>query len=224
MPAMAAAKKSATFWSPFEDTQVAPFSLPPLPYDEGALAPVISAATLNVHHGAHHKAYIDKTNKLVEEKGLQGKTLIEVVRTAFADKAKPGLFNNSAQAWNHTFYWHSMTKGGGGQPQGALKEALERDFGGFDGFKEKFSKAAAEQFGSGWAWLVADGSKLKIMATGNADTPIVHNVKPLLTIDVWEHAYYLDYKNKRPDYIAAWLDKLANWSFASDNFTQAAKK
>jgi Fe-Mn family superoxide dismutase len=224
MPAMAAAKKSATFWSPFDDRQVAPFSLPPLPYDEGALAPAISADTLKVHHGAHHKTYIDKTNKLVEQKGLQGKTLIEVVKAGYADKADPGLFNNAAQAWNHTFYWHSMTKGGGGHPQGTLKEAIERDFGSFDAFKEKFSKAAAEQFGSGWAWLVSDGGKLKIMPTGNADTPIVHKVTPLITIDVWEHAYYLDYKNKRPDYIAAWFDKIVNWSFAGDNFALAGKE
>ncbi len=223
MPAMAA-PKSASFWSPFDDHQVAPFSLPPLPYEEGALAPVISAATLAVHHGAHHKAYIDKTNKMAEEKGLTGKTLLDIVKKAAADKSNPGLFNNSAQAWNHTFYWHSMTPGGGGQPQGALKAAIEKDFGSFDGFKKEFSKAAAEQFGSGWTWLVADGSKLKIMPTGNADTPIVHNVTPLLTIDVWEHAYYLDYKNKRPDYIAAWLDKLANWSFAAENFAHAGKK
>ncbi len=221
MPAMAATK-SASSWSPFDDREVAPFTLPPLPYDEGALAPVISAATLNVHHGAHHKAYIEKTNKLVDEKGLQGKTLLEVVKAA-AGRSNPGLFNNSAQAWNHSFYWHSMTKGGGGQPQGALKDAIEKDFGSLDAFKKEFSKAATEQFGSGWAWLVADGGKLKIMPTGNADTPIVHNVTPLIAIDVWEHAYYLDYKNKRPDYIAAWLDKLVNWSFAADNFSRAGK-
>lgn len=223
MPAMAATK-SSTIWSPFEDRATAPFTLPPLPYDEGALAPTISSDTLRVHHGAHHKAYIDKTNKLVEEKGLKGKTLLEIVNQAAGDKSNPGLFNNSAQAWNHSFYWHSMTPGGGGQPQAALKAAIEKDFGGVDQFKEKFSKAAAGQFGSGWAWLVADGGKLKIMPTGNADTPIVHNVVPLVTIDVWEHAYYLDYKNKRPDYIAAWLDKLVNWSFAAENFSYANKK
>jgi Fe-Mn family superoxide dismutase len=218
------APKSTSLWSPFDDHNTAPFALPPLPYDEGALAPVISAATLQVHHGAHHKAYIDKTNKMAEEKGLTSKTLLEIVKKAAADKSNPGLFNNSAQAWNHSFYWHSMTPGGGGQPQGALKAAFEKDFGGFDAFKKEFSKAAAEQFGSGWAWLVADGSKLKIMPTGNADTPIVHNVTPLLAIDVWEHAYYLDYKNKRPDYIVAWLDKLANWSFAADNLAHAGRK
>ena len=217
------ATKPASSWSPFDDRQVAPFSLPPLPYDEGALAPAISSDTLAVHHGAHHKTYVEKTNKLVEKKGLQGKTLLEVVKRGFANKEDPGLFNNSAQAWNHTFYWHSMTPGGGGQPRGALKAAIEKDFGGFDAFKKEFAKAAAEQFGSGWAWLVADGPKLKIMATGNADTPIVHNVTPLLTIDVWEHAYYLDYKNKRPDYIAAWMDKVANWSFAADNFAGVQK-
>jgi Fe-Mn family superoxide dismutase len=222
MPPVVATKPQSS-WSPFDDRQTAPFSLPPLPYDQGALAPVISSNTLAVHHGAHHKTYIEKTNKLVEEKGLQGLTLIDVVKKGAGDRANPGLFNNAGQAWNHIFYWHSMTPGGGGQPQGELKQAIEKDFGGFDKFKQEFSTAAAEQFGSGWAWLVADGRKLKIMATSNADTPIVHNVTPLLTIDVWEHAYYLDYKNKRPDYIAAWMDKVANWSFAADNYAGVQK-
>jgi Fe-Mn family superoxide dismutase len=205
------------------DQPQVPFELPPLPYDKSALEPTVSADTLNYHHGKHHKAYIDKTNELARKAGMEGKSLVEIVKATSAkdDKDSKKLFNNAAQAWNHTFYWHSMKPGGGGKPTGALAAAIDKDFGSFDAFAREFTEAATTQFGSGWAWLVFDGGKLKVIKTGNADTPIAHGKTPLLTIDVWEHAYYLDYQNKRPDYVKAWLEKVANWEFAAENFASA---
>jgi Fe-Mn family superoxide dismutase len=197
-----------------------PFELPPLPYDKSALEPTVSADTLNYHHGKHHKAYIDKTNELAKKAGMEGKSLVEII-TATAgkdDKDSKKLFNNAAQAWNHTFYWHSMKPKGGGKPTGALAAAIDKGFGSFDAFAKEFTEAATTQFGSGWAWLVVDGGKLKVMKTGNADTPVAYGKTPLITIDVWEHAYYLDYQNKRPDYVKAWLENVANWEFAAENF------
>ena len=194
------------------------FSLPKLPYEENALEPAISARTLSFHYGKHHATYVKTLNNLVKGTDYQDEELEEVVRRSAKDgKAKP-IFHNAAQAWNHSFYWDSMAPRGGGEPGGKLKAAFERDFGGTKEFRAAFSKAADSLFGSGWAWLVAGkGGKLSILATADADTPIVHGQKPLLTIDVWEHAYYLDYQNRRPDYVAAWLDNLVNWRFAETN-------
>jgi len=198
------------------------FSLLKLPYEENALEPVISARTLLFHHGKHHAGYVAKLNELVEGTPYVGRPLDEVVTRTAKDPAAKSIFNNAAQAWNHDFYWRSMRPKGGGKPGGTLGGAIERDFGGLAEFRTAFAKAAAGEFGSGWAWLVADkDGRLKIVATDDADTPIVRGEEPLLTIDVWEHAYYLDYQNRRPDYIAAWLDKLINWEFAERNFGSA---
>jgi len=193
------------------------FSLPALPYAENALEPVVSANTISFHYGKHHAAYVNKLNELIVGTPYDGMSLEEIVtKSAKSDKDK-AIFNNAAQAWNHEFYWHSMAPKGG-EPAGKIKDALESSFGGVKEFKEAFVKAAVGQFGSGWAWLVkgADG-KLKITTTANADTPIAHGETPLFTADVWEHAYYLDFQNRRPDHVTAWLDKLANWSFAEKN-------
>ena len=194
------------------------FSLPPLPYAEDALAPVISAETLKLHHGKHHKKYVDTMNQLLEKDPLQGTasatTLEEVVR-----QAKGKLFNNAAQAWNHDFYWKSLSPRRQ-RPAGALLHRLERDFGSYDKFADRFSQAAIGQFGSGWAWLVLKGEgqdgKLEVAATSNADTPMAHGIRCLLTVDVWEHAYYVDYRNERERYVSAILDRL-NWEFAEKN-------
>jgi Fe-Mn family superoxide dismutase len=195
------------------------FALPELPYQENALEPVISARTLSFHHGKHHAGYVAKLNELIEGSPYAGRPLDEVVTRAAKDPAAKAIFNNAAQAWNHDFYWRSMRPKGGGTPGSTLRDAIEHDFGGLAEFRTAFAKAAAGEFGSGWAWLVADKDrKLKIATTDDADTPIVRGDTPLLTIDVWEHAYYLDYQNRRPDYIAAWLDKLINWEFAEKNF------
>jgi Fe-Mn family superoxide dismutase len=194
-------------------------TLPELPYAQDALEPVISMNTLSFHHGKHHKAYVDKTNELIQSTPLEGKELEEVIKTAASNPAQKELFNNAAQVWNHTFYWNSMKPGGGGVPQGELAKLIERDFGSFNAFKKQFKQAGAAQFGSGWAWLVLDGDKLKITRTANADLPLVHNQKALLTADVWEHAYYLDFQNRRPDYLTAFLDKLVNWEFVEKNLT-----
>lgn len=207
------------------DKAKAPFSLPKLPYAEDALAPVISANTLSFHYGKHHATYVKVLNELIAGTSYEGLSMEEIVVRAAGDKdaAAKKIFNNAAQAWNHEFYWHSMAPPngkGGGAPTAKIKEALEKSFGGLDAFKKAFSLAAVGQFGSGWAWLVKgkDGA-LKIETTSNADTPIAHGGTPLLVADVWEHAYYLDYQNRRPDHVAAWLDKLVNWSFAEKNLT-----
>jgi Fe-Mn family superoxide dismutase len=188
------------------------FTLPPLPYDKSALAPHISAETLEFHHGKHHKAYVDNLNKLVEGKPEATKSLEDVIKTS-----EGPVFNNAAQIWNHTFYWSSLKPGGGGQPSGDLAQAITRDFGSFEKFTEEFSTAAATQFGSGWAWLVLDKGKLAVTKTPNADLPMKHGQKALLTIDVWEHAYYIDFRNARPKYIETFLKSLANWDFALEN-------
>jgi Fe-Mn family superoxide dismutase len=194
-------------------------TLPELPYRENALEPVISARTISIHYGKHHAGYVDKLNDLIAGTPSDGRPLAEIVVRAAADPRSTAIFHNAAQTWNHTFYWHSMRAKGGGEPAGELKSAIERDFGDVAKFREAFSKAAAGEFGSGWTWLVVgkDG-KLKIVATDNADTPLAHGETPLLTIDLWEHSYYLDYQNRRADYVAAWLDKLVDWSFAERNF------
>jgi Fe-Mn family superoxide dismutase len=195
--------------------------LPNLPYAETALEPVISARTVSFHYGKHHAGYVANLAKLVDDTIYADLALEEIVRRAHRENATP-IFNNAAQAWNHDFYWHSMTPKGGGAPKGKFKAALERDFGSIEEFKVNFAKAAATQFGSGWTWLVAEGGKLAIEATANADSPIVRDATPLLVIDVWEHAYYLDYQNKRPDYVVGWIEKLVNWEFAEKNLSAAA--
>jgi Fe-Mn family superoxide dismutase len=188
------------------------FTLPPLPYDKNALAPHISSETLDFHYGKHHQAYVTNLNKLTEGKPEASKSLEEIIKTSEA-----GIFNNAAQIWNHTFYWSSMKPNGGGQPTGDLLAAITRDFGSFDKFKEEFTAAATTQFGSGWAWLVLNAGKLSVTKTGNADLPLKHGQTALLTIDVWEHAYYIDFRNARPKYIETFLTHLANWDFALAN-------
>lgn len=194
-------------------------SLLPLPYAKDALAPHISADTLALHHGKHHKGYVDKTNTLAAEAGLDGKSLNEIVLAA--DKAgNKKLFNQSAQVWNHGFYWHSMTADGG-KPEGSLADAIKRDFGGYADFKKEFAKTATDHFASGWGWLVADGrGKLSVVDTGDAETALTGKANPLLVIDVWEHAYYLDHQNKRADYVEAVIGKLLNWEFAAENYAR----
>ncbi len=193
------------------------FTLPELPYAQNALEPHISANTLSFHYGKHHQAYVTNLNNLLKDSPLAAKSLEEVIMDSAKDTAKAGIFNNAAQVWNHTFYWNSMKPNGGGKPTGKLAEKIEKDFGGYDKFAEAFKQAGATQFGSGWAWLVLDGDTLKVTKTGNADLPMAHGQKALLTMDVWEHAYYLDFQNRRPDYITTFLDKLVNWDFAEKN-------
>lgn len=197
--------------------KVPSFTLPKLPYADDALAPVISAQTISFHYGKHHKAYVDKLNELAAGTPYAEMSLEDVVKKSAKDDKAKKIFNNAAQIWNHTFYWDSMSPKAGA-PSGKIKSALDDSFGGVDEFKKAFKQAAVDQFGSGWAWLVKgkDG-KLKIETTSNADTPMAHGGTPLLVADVWEHAYYLDFQNRRPDHVGAWLDKLANWSFAEKN-------
>lgn len=194
------------------------FQLPELPYAKNALVPHISENTINFHYGKHHNAYVTNLNNLVAGTDLAEKSLEEVIKISSADKTKAGIFNNSAQVWNHTFYWHSIKPNGGGKPSGELLKKIELDFGSYENFATEFKNAAATQFGSGWAWLVLEEGKLKIIKTSNAETPLTTNAKPLLTIDVWEHAYYLDFQNARPNYIDTFLNHLINWDFASQNF------
>lgn len=193
------------------------FELPALPYAKSALEPYITANTLDFHHGKHHNAYVVNLNNLTKDTALASASLEDIIRQTTGDAAKAGIFNNAAQVWNHTFYWNGMKAGGGGAPTGPLAEKIEEDFGSFAAFREQFKTAAVTQFGSGWAWLVVEGGKLKVVKTGNADTPIAHGQTPLLTCDVWEHAYYLDYQNRRPDYLDTFLDHLVNWDFAAGN-------
>jgi len=196
------------------------FTLPPLPYADNALEPVISANTLSFHHGKHHKTYVDNLNNLVKGTEFEGQSLEHIV-TATAGKAdKAPIFNNAAQVWNHTFYWHSMKHNGGGKPTGALGQMIDQAFGSYDEFKKQLSATSVSQFGSGWGWLVVDGGLLKVVKTPNAEVPFTKGQKPLLTIDVWEHAYYLDHQNKRAAYVDALIDKLLNWDFAAANLAK----
>ena len=191
------------------------FTLPELPYPKDALAPHLSAETLDFHHGKHHNAYVTKLNELVAaDPALAGKSLEDLIRTTSGV-----VFNQAAQAYNHAFYWRSMKPHGGGEPTGALRAAIEEAFGSVSSFKEKFSAAAVGQFGSGWAWLVKSGSgRLEIVQTSNAGCPLTEDRTPLLTCDVWEHAYYIDYRNARPKFVEAFLNSLVNWEFAERNF------
>jgi superoxide dismutase, Fe-Mn family len=196
---------------------VGPLSLTALPYADTALAPVISQQTLSFHHGKHHKAYVDNGNKALAGSPLAGKPTADLLRATQGAADQAAVYNNVAQAWNHDFYWKSMRPGGGGAPTGRIADRIQQDLGGYDAFKQAFTKAATGRFGSGWAWLVVKDGKLAVVDTANADTPLTAGQVPLLVIDVWEHAYYLDWQNKRADYVAAWLDKLVNWDFADKN-------
>ena len=192
------------------------FTLPKLPFAKDALEPHMSAETFSFHHEKHHNAYVTNLNKLIEGTEFENKSLEEIIK-----KSSGGIFNNAAQVWNHTFFWNSLSPKGGGKASGALAEKINEDFGSFEKFEEEFKNAGATQFGSGWAWLVLDGGKLKVEKTANAETPLTKGQTPLLTIDVWEHAYYLDFQNRRPDFISTFLEKLANWEFAAENFEKA---
>ena len=194
-----------------------PFTLPPLPYPDNALNPVISANTIGFHYGKHHQGYVNQLNQLVAGTPLAEQSLERVIAATAGKADQAAIFNNAAQVWNHTFYWNSLRPKGGGKPAGMLADLIDKSFGGYDAFKAEFIKAATSQFGSGWAWLVKVGDKLAITKTANADTPIAHGQQPLLTVDVWEHAYYLDYQNRRADYVTAVLDNLINWEFAAQN-------
>ena len=192
------------------------FSLPDLPYGKDALAPYLSQETLEFHHGKHHNAYVTNLNGLIEGSDHATQSLEEIILSA-----EGPLFNNAAQVWNHTFYWHCMKPGGGGEPSGELATAIARDFGSLDDFKKEFTAAAVGQFGSGWAWLILDAGVLKVIKTGNADLPLKHGQAALLTVDVWEHAYYIDYRNLRPKYVETFLNNLVDWAFVAENYRAA---
>jgi Fe-Mn family superoxide dismutase len=191
--------------------------LPPLPYAENALEPVITANTIGYHYGKHHKGYVDNLNKLIAGTEYADLPLEKIITSSAGQPDKAAIFNNAAQIWNHTFYWQSMKPNAGGEPPAALKFKIESSFGSVETCRKELASAAVSQFGSGWAWLVLDGEKLRIVKTGNADVPLTAGIKPLLTIDVWEHAYYLDYQNRRAEYVNALLEKLLNWEFALQN-------
>jgi len=190
------------------------FQLPELPFAKDALAPFLSAETFDYHHGKHHAAYVNNTNNLIKDTPADDMSLEEVIRKAAAE-GTTGLFNNSAQIWNHSFFWNCMSPAGGGAPKGKIGELITRDFGGVDAFKEQFTKAAVSLFGSGWAWLTLNAEgKLELLPLANADTPLIHNKTALLTLDVWEHAYYIDYRNARPKFVEGFWD-VVNWDFAN---------
>jgi Fe-Mn family superoxide dismutase len=191
--------------------------LPSLPYEKSSLEPYISAQTLDFHHGKHHQAYVTNANNLTKDTPLENLSLEDLILHVANKLDKVGIFNNAAQVWNHTFYWNCMKPNGGGTPSGMIAQKIDEDFGSFENFVSEFKIAATTQFGSGWAWLVLDEKKLKIIKTPNADTPMVHGLKALLTVDVWEHAYYLDYQNRRPDYVDIFLKHLVNWDFVNQN-------
>ena len=198
-----------------------PFSLPALPYADNALDPVISANTLGFHHGKHHRAYVDNLNKAVAGTPYAQMSLEKIIAATYGAADKLAVYNNAAQHWNHSFYWRSLRPQGGGEPPAALRARIEAAFGSVAACQKELLNAATGQFGSGWAWLVQDGGKLAVTKTGNADSPLVKGQRPLLAIDVWEHAYYLDYQNRRADHVNAVLDKLINWGFAADNLSAA---
>jgi len=194
-----------------------------LPYPLNALEPHVSAQTLELHHGKHYRGYVEKTRNLIAGTVLANRTLEDIISMAAPRKSRTALFNNAAQAWNHEFYWNCMSPGGGGEPHGALADQIRKDFGSYAQFADAFRTAATGHFGSGWVWLVAGGRKLAIVATSNADTPVAHGKVPLLTIDVWEHAYYLDYQNRRAEYAAGFMKALVNWEFAEARFRRVGR-
>jgi Fe-Mn family superoxide dismutase len=200
--------------SPVRSSQ---FILPTLPWAENALDPVISANTISFHYGKHHKTYVDNLNKFVAGTEFADMPLEKIVSATAGKVDKASIFNNAAQVWNHTFYWSCLRRKGGGEPPASLKQKIDAAFGSVDACRKELSATASAEFGSGWAWLVMDGNKLKIVKTNNAETPVTQGLKPLLTIDVWEHAYYLDYQNRRVDHVNAVIDKLLNWEFAAQN-------
>jgi superoxide dismutase, Fe-Mn family len=201
-------------------TASAPIRLPPLPYPENALEPVISAKTVSFHYGKHHRSYVETANKLIVGTELADMPLDEIVRATAGKPDRTSIFNNAAQAWNHDFYGQGLKPNGGGEPPAALKKKIEEAFGSVEACRKELASAAVAQFGSGWAWLVLAGGKLKIVRTPDAETPFAHGQKPLLTIDVWEHAYYLDYQNRRAEHVTAVIERLANWEFAAQNLAQ----
>ncbi len=195
--------------------------LPELPFAKNALEPHISENTINFHYGKHHQGYVNNLNNLIKGTKFEQKSLEEIIQLSFDDKSNQAIFNNAAQIWNHTFYWHSISPNGGGKPSGTLLNKIEENFGSFENFSSQFKNAAATQFGSGWAWLVLEENRLKIVKTDNAQTPLTNkNLKPLITIDVWEHAYYLDFQNARPNYIDSFMNHLINWNFANSNLNK----
>jgi superoxide dismutase, Fe-Mn family len=193
------------------------FEQPALPYAVTALEPHMTAKTFEFHYGKHHATYVTNLNNLTKDTPMATMSLEEIIKATFGDASKAGIFNNAAQVWNHTFFWNSMKPNGGGAPTGDLAAKIDASFGSLDKFKEEFKAAATTQFGSGWAWLVKDGDGLKITKSGNAENPIAHGQTPLLTLDVWEHAYYIDFQNRRPDFITTYLENLVNWDFAAAN-------
>jgi Fe-Mn family superoxide dismutase len=206
--------------SKHQATAKAEFQLPPLPYAQDALAPYVSAKTMSFHYGKHHQAYVDNLNKLIAGTAWAGQPLEKIIRGTAGAADTAAIFNNAAQDWNHTFFWQSMKAGGGGKPTGDLLKQIEKTFQSFDEFKKAFLTAALAQFGSGWVWLVQEGGTLKIIKTANADTPAAHGQTALLACDVWEHAYYLDYQNRRKDFVEAFLESLANWEFADSQMAK----
>jgi len=204
--------------APFVQTaHAAPITLPALPYAENALEPVISSRTMGFHYGKHHRAYVDNLNNLIAGTDLADLSLEKIVLETAGKPDRIGIFNNAAQAWNHAFYWNSLRPGGGGRPPPQLAQLIDASFGSFDSFRKELASVTVGQFGSGWGWLVLDAGKLKCLRTPNAETPITGTSKPVLTIDVWEHAYYLDYQNRRADYVNALIDRLLDWEFATRN-------
>ncbi len=198
------------------------FDLPDLPYSRDGLAPHISENTIDYHYGKHHQAYVTNLNNLIDGTDMESASLEEIIRATTGDPSKAAIFNNAAQVWNHTFYWHSMKPGGGGKPHGRIADLIDRDFGSYDAFREEFTTAGATQFGSGWAWLVISDDKLEVLKTPNAETPVSDtDSTPLMTMDVWEHAYYLDFQNARPAYMNDFLDSLVNWDFVNQNLADA---
>jgi Fe-Mn family superoxide dismutase len=221
LPASLVAPRSQTPSAASTGSNPMAHELPPLPYASDALAPHITAETLSFHHGKHHNAYVTNLNNLIKGTDLESKSLEEIVKLTAGKADKAGVFNNAAQVWNHTFYWHSMKPNGGGKPTGAIAQKIDADFGSYEKFVEAFTQAGTTQFGSGWAWLSLKNGKLEITKTPNAETPLTTGATPLLTMDVWEHAYYVDFRNRRPDYIKTFLEKLVNWDFANKNLQNA---
>jgi Fe-Mn family superoxide dismutase len=202
-------------------TTHAPFQLPALPWQENALEPVISARTIGLHHGKHHAAYVKKLNELVAGTRYAEMPLEQVIAATAGNPESVKIFNNAAQAWNHTFFWNSLREPGDDAPPRAIEKLIQDSFGGLAQFKEKLAQVAVDQFGSGWAWLVVRGNRLEVMSTSNAQTPITQGATPLLNVDVWEHAYYLDYENRRPEFVKAVIDRLLNWRFAAEQLEKS---